>query len=64
MPLHVRPTLRSENLSLTEALEFRKREKMVKCDFKILLGVTLLRLGRTNSLIFLNGVEKERGMHK
>lgn len=62
MPLHVRPTLRAENLSLTEALEFRKRGKMEKCDFQILLGVTLLRTYQFAD--FLDGVEKERGMHK
>ena len=44
MPLHVRPTLRAENMSLTEALEFSKIGKMVKCDFQILLGVTSLRM--------------------
>ena len=62
MPLQVRPTLRSENLSLTEALEFRKRENMVKCDFKIPLGVTSIRMYQLTD--FLEGVEKERGMHK
>ena len=51
-----------ESFCLTEALEFRKRGKMVKCDFSnpswrdVVKGVPFSW--------FAEGVEKERGMHK